>query len=193
MNRKTFGIDRALTLLLGLVLVLGGVWVLLWALDALPSGWWSPSRFRVGVPEGYSDNLWWPWAIGVLGLLLTALGTAWFVGHFRSNRVSTLSLPGDAEGGRLLLSGGALGGGLAAALVETCEGVTGASGRVLEQGRHLVLDVTATVRPEGDLREVVRSCDVVAAHALHSTGREDLTCRVRLKVASRAREAPRVH
>lgn len=193
MNRKTFGIDRALAVLLAVLLLLGGIWVLLWALDLLPSQWWAPSQLSLGVPEAYSDDPWWPWVFGLAGLLLTAVGTAWFVSHFRVNRVSTLSLPGADEGGRLLMDASALGHGVAAALQEASPGITGANGKVVELRRGLVLDVTATVRRQADLREVARACDDVTAQVLHSIGRDDLACRIRLKVAGRDRAASRVH
>lgn len=193
MNRKTFGIDRALAVLVAVLLLLGGIGVLLWALDLLPSQWGAPSRFTLGVPEVYSDDPWWPWAMGLAGLILTAVGTAWFVSHFRVNRVSTLSLAGADEGGQLLLDASALGNGVAAALEEASPGITGANGKVVEQRRNLVLDVTATVRRQADLREVARACDDVTAHLLDSIGREDLACRIRLKVAGRDRAASRVH
>lgn len=192
-NPRTYRVDRVLAFLTGLLLLLGGVWVVVWAADLLPAGWWSPPSLRLRVSDAYVDDPWWPWALINLGLVLTAVGVAWFASHFRRHRVARLSLPGDAEGGRLLLDGSALGSGAAAALVGGSQAVTGADGKLLDQGQRIVLDLHATIRPDADLAEVNRICDAVVEHAVRSSGRSDLRSRVRLTVAARSRPAPRVH
>jgi hypothetical protein len=192
-NPRTYGIDRVLAVVVGLLLLGGGVWVVAWSFGLLPAGWWSPASLTLGLDDRYADDPWWPLVLGLLGLFLTAVGLAWFVSHFRSRRVSRLSLPGDAEGGRLLVEGSALAKGAADALAARSAGVAAADGKLLEHGRHVVLDLTASVRPDADLAEVSRSCEEVLAHAVDSTGRRDLTARIRLTVARRSRPAARVH
>lgn len=192
MNRATFQLDRFLTIVLALALLLGGLWVLAWAADLLPAGWWSPSGFRLGLAESVADTEWWPWALLGGGLLLALLGLWWFGSHFRANGVGQLAIPGSAQEGRLRVDSSALASGAAAALTESSSGVASATGRVVEEGRSLVLDLTATVRTDADLREVAKACDAVSAQAAAVSGREDLTCRVRLKVAPGAKAAPRV-
>lgn len=193
MNRRMYGADRAVLTALAVILLLVGAWLLAWVLDLLPSGWWNPERISAGVPESVSEAEWWPWALLLGGLLLAALGAAWFANHFRSNKVSTLSLRGDAEGGRLLLDSGALADGAAQALVASCEGVVGAKGKIVESRRQIVLDMTASIHPDADLRDVSRACDVVAAQVLRGTGRDDMACRVRLTVAHHPAKKARVH
>ena len=191
-NRRTFAVDRVLTVLLALALILGGAWVLAWALELLPDGWWSPGGFRLGMDQAVTDTQWWPWALLGAGLVLALGGLWWFGSHFRRNDTGLMLLPGGNAEGRLLLESGALASGAAAALTAATESVSTAGGKVVEEGRRLVLDLTATVRTDADLRQVARACDSVAAQALASSGREDLTCRVRLKTSPRAGSAPRV-
>lgn len=193
MNRAAFGVDRLVALVLGLLLVVGGLWTLLWAAEWLPEGWWAPARFEYEMPSGVTDADWWPWALLGGGVVLAAIGATWFGRHFGTPSVSRLSLPGDAEGGRLMLDGGAFGSGVAAALKDGSDSVVGAKGGVIDQRRRVILDVTASIRRDADLREVVALCDRVAAQALRSSGRNDMACRIRLKVAPRAGRAPRVH
>ncbi|MCK6210712.1 hypothetical protein KZX45_09185 [Georgenia sp. EYE_87] len=192
MDRRTFAVDRAVTVVVALVLVLGGAWVFAWTLDLLPQSWWSPTAFSLGLTLSVTDAPLWPWALGVGGILLALLALVWFGSHFRSSGIGDLSLRGDARGGRLLLQSGALASAAAAALTESSPAVTGAGGKVVDEGRRLVLALTATVRPDADLREIARACDAVAAQALRSTGREDLECRIRVKVAPAGRSEPRV-
>lgn len=193
MNRKASGLDRVLTFLIGLALLVGGVWTAVWALDALPEGWRSPTELRLGVSTSIGDAAWWPWLLILGGVLLFSVGLVWFLRHFRSSTVDRLVLPSDPSGGNLILEGGALGTGLAAALEETSAGVLSARGRVVDHGGSLVVDVVAQVRRDADLRDLGRACDDVARHARAAVGRSDLACRVRLKVAPRAGRSPRVH
>jgi hypothetical protein len=193
MNGRTFGVDRLIAILLGLALLLGGAWLVAWSQGWLPQGWWSPSRFRLGLDGGIAEAEWWPWALLLGGILLFMIGLAWFLQHFRHSTVDTLSLPGDPRGGRLLVDGDALASGVASALEEGSEAITSAKGKVVDQKGTLVLDMTTSIRRDADLREVGRLCDEVAAQARRAVGRSDLACRVRVKVAPRAKRSPRVH
>ncbi|MBC7291967.1 MAG: hypothetical protein H5T83_11635 [Actinotalea sp.] len=194
MNRVTSTLDRVVVVLLGLALLLGGAWVVAWAQGWLPDGWWSPRAFLVGpVPGGWTGADWWSTALLVSGAVLTVLGLVWLVRHFRSDAIEALSLVGDPHGGNLLVEGGALASGAAAALEDGSPDVTKARGVVAERHRRLVVDLTAAIRRDADLQEVGRLCDRVADGVARVTGRSDVACRVRLTVAPRAGRAPRVH
>lgn len=194
MNRATSALDRVVVTLIGLVLLLGGAWTVAWSQGWLPAGWWSPRGFLVGpVPREWSGADWWPGALLVGGALLTVLGLVWLVRHFRSQGVEALSLVGDPHGGNLVVEGGALASGAAAALEDGGDDVTRARGSLVERHRRLVVDLTASVRRDADLVAVGRLCDRVADDVARATGRSDVACRVRLKVAPRAGRAPRVH
>lgn len=193
MNRATSGFDRFLAFVLGLALVAVGAWLVAWVLDLLPGGWWSPDQVVLGLAQSVADADWWTWVLLLGGLLLVAVGASWLVGHLRTTSVDRLSMPGEtAGGGRILLEGNALADGAAAALKERSPDITGASGRLTEERRRVVLALTATVRQEVDLAQVSEACQEVAAQAAAASGRDDLTVRVRLR-AGRGGARPRVH
>lgn len=194
MNRATSALDRVVVTVIALALLLGGAWTVAWSQGWLPTGWWSPRAFRVGpVPQDWLAADWWPVALLLAGVLLTVLGLVWLVRHFRSHGVGALSLVGDPHGGSLLLEGDALASGAATALEEGSADVTRARGSLTERQGRLVLDLTAAVRRDADLEAVARLCDQVAEDVVRTTGRSEVACRVRLKVAPRAGRAPRVH
>ncbi|EYR61851.1 hypothetical protein N866_15100 [Actinotalea ferrariae CF5-4] len=192
MNRATSALDRVVVTLIALALLLGGAWTVAWSQGWLPDGWWSPRAFLLG-PVPWLDEPWWPAALLVGGALLTVLGLVWLVRHFRSHGVQALSLVGDPHGGSLVVEGDALASGAAASLEEASDDVTRARGKVTERGGRAVVDLTASVRRDADLAAVGALCDRVADDVVRSTGRSDVACRVRLKVAPRAGRAPRVH
>ena len=193
MNRRTFALDRLLVIVLGLVLLAASVWVVVWVVDRLPAGWWSPESVSLGLSGDVTDALWWTWVLLIGGLALIGIGGAWLVAHFRGSAVDLLSMPGDAEGGRLLLAGSALATGAANALVDGSPDIVGARGELVEHRGALVVSMMATVRPEADLAEVSRVCTEVVEHAARTSGRYDLTARIRLRVAARSGPTPRVH
>ncbi|WP_225752804.1 hypothetical protein [Actinotalea sp. Marseille-Q4924] len=194
MNRATYALDRVVLTLIALVLLLGGAWVVAWSQGWLPDGWWSPRGFFVGpVPESLTGADWWPVALLVGGAVLTVLGLVWLVRHFRSHGVEALSLVGDPHGGSMIVQGAALASGAAAVLQDSGPDVTRARGSLAERHGRLVVDLTASVRRDADLEKVARLCDRVADEVVRTTGRSDVSCRVRLKVAPRAGRAPRVH
>jgi hypothetical protein len=125
------------------------------------------------------------------GVLVALIGLLWLMSHVRVDRVGALALAGGDRTGRLTMDASALASGAADALSRH-PGVSSASGRLVEEKNRVVLALTATVSPQADLRDVIRACDDVAEHVLRSTGRQDLACRIRVKVAARARSAPRV-
>ncbi len=191
MNPRTSMVDRLLLIVLALVLLLGGIWLAVWSEGGLPAGWWSPSGLTVGLAEDMTGVAWWATALLLGGLVLAVVGLVWLASHFRPNGVGVLALPGTDRSGRLTMDASALASGAAASLADS-PAVSSASGRLLEEKNRVVLALTATVPPQAELAAVVRACDDVAAHVLDSTGRQDLTCRIRVKVASRSRSAPRV-
>lgn len=191
MNPRASTVDRLLLVLVALVLLLGGLWLAVWGQRRLPTGWWSPSGLTLGLRDQVTNATWWPWALLLGGLLLVALGLYWLASHFRPNGIGQLTLPGSTRGGKLTIDASALSSGAADALAAHPD-VSSASGRLVEEKNQVVLALTTVVAPDADLRAVVSACDDVAAHVLSSTGRQDIACRVRVKVASRGRSAPRV-
>lgn len=189
MNRRTSAFDRVVVGLAGLALLTGGAWLLAWVLDLLPDRWWSPERLTLGLAASVTEATWWTWLLLVGGLLLVAVGGSWLTAHLRSPSVERLSMPGDTEGGRLLLEGRALADGAAAGLAALSPEVTGASGRLVDERGQIVLSLTATVREDVDLGEVTRACEEVAERAATTSGRQDLTVRVRLRANARDRRA----
>lgn len=192
MNRTVTGFDRVLAGLLGLALLAAGAWLVAWVLDRLPGGWPAPDRLTLGLDASVTDATWWTWLLLAGGLLLVGLGGAWLVAHLRSSAVERLSMPGDADGGRILLDGRALARGAADGLVAQSPEITDASGRLLDERGRVVLAITATVRDDVDLEEVTRACEAVAERAVATTGRRDLAVRVRLRANARDRRV-RVH
>lgn len=186
MSRATTGLDRAVTLVLGALLVAGGVLALGWYY-----AWWAwfPDNADTGSALEVIGYGWWPWALGVAAVLLFVLGLRWLVAHAPGRRVSTLRLPGSGSQGRLEVDARSA---VAAACgeLQRRHDVRSAQGVVRRDRGQLLIDVRAMLEPRSDLGSVAGALDVATAGLARTLERPDLYCRVRLDVADVQRGSP---
>ncbi|MGL5930993.1 MAG: hypothetical protein ACRCY8_18835 [Dermatophilaceae bacterium] len=187
MRRRTVALDRAVVLLTGLLLiaaaVAGFVW---WRGDLGLSG-----PLDTAVATDAAEQPWWPWAVGATGALLVVLGLRWLAAHLRSSRVGALRLPGSGPHGRLTADTGSVARAAGEVLAAT-PGVRSARGGVDRDRGRLVARLRATIEPEADLATVAAASDRVAADLRTVLQRDDIRCRVDLRVAQHGRNLPRV-
>lgn len=96
--RRLIATDRVVVLLLGLGLVAGGLVGLDWGrglvLDLQPA-------IRTGSAQDAVDAGWWPWASGVVGVLLAVLALLWLLAHARRPGPATVRLAASDSTGRV--------------------------------------------------------------------------------------------
>ena len=175
MRRAAAAIERVAVLLAGLVLLaVGGAGV------AWEQGWLPEDRDRIDASaalEGSRES-WWPWLIGLSGLLVFLLGLWWLLAHARRSTVGRLKLPGSGRAGGLVVDSSALLSAAAAVLEETV-GVTSRDGRVWHDRRELVVELRAALDPGADLDEAADAAERAAAVLRTSLGPETpARCRV---------------
>ncbi|MEJ5868401.1 hypothetical protein WDV85_11720 [Pseudokineococcus sp. 5B2Z-1] len=197
MSRRSAAGDRAVLLVLGLVLLVAGAGAAAWGLGqlgaVLPG---APENLSTAGAAGVLEASWWGAAGLAAGVVLVLLGLAWLLRHVPPRSPGALALRragGASSGGpagRDRLDGGALADALAAR-VEQAHGVRSAHGSVVEEQGRLVAEVRAVVEPWADLRAVARGSDDAAAELHRAGGRDDLRPRVRLRVARSEREPRR--
>lgn len=159
MTRRLAGLDRVLTLLAGLALVVVGVGAVAWWLGRLAvvgpvlDAGWLPELVRRG---------WWPWAFTAVAVVLALLGLRWLVAHLPRRAPGRVALDGSGEDGRLDADLG-VAAGQAAAAVAASPGVRGASARVVSDRGEVVVELTATVPAAAGLAEGVAALDAGSA------------------------------
>lgn len=189
MSRAASGVDRVVVLLVGLVLLVVGVAAIAW-----PLGWlerWVPrTTDRLDAPwlTDAAERDWWPWALGVAGLLLVVLGLRWLVAHVPSRRLGDVGLPGTAATGRLTADAGAVASAAASAVQET-PGVRIARGRALDDRARRTVELTVTVEPTADLGAVRDGVERVLADVARMLSSDAVSGRAHVRVAPRKREA----
>jgi hypothetical protein len=188
MSRGVIAFDRFASFLVGIVLVAAGAFALVWWLDLFS---WLPQALNTSAVTDTTSQVWWPWVAGLVGAVLALLGLRWLAGHLPASRVGELTLPGSGTQGKLRAAAAPVAK-AAAGVLETAPGVRSVSGRVLRERGQLLARLGATIEAEADLKTITSAADQVAADLARVLERDDLHCRVQLKVATRSRPLPRV-
>lgn len=188
MSRAVVVLDRFMTFLAGLILLVLGAAAILWWLGTFPS--W-PTRVDASVVVQDTKASWWPWAAAIAGIVLVLLGLRWLAAHLPSRGVAQVKLTGSGAQGRLSAQVRSVAD-TAAEVLQQTPGVRSARGTIQRDRGQLVARLRATVEPGADLHAVAGAADAVAADLQQVLGREDLRCRIQLRVAHRGRSQPRV-
>lgn len=118
MSRAVVGVDRAVVAVLGVLLLLAGGALALWALGRWPAGWWPGTTEEVDASglTALPEHPWWPWALGVVAVVAVALALRSLVAHAVRPRVGSLRLQPAPLPGRLRADLGAVAGAASRAL-----------------------------------------------------------------------------
>lgn len=187
MTRGLLCIDRLVTLLVGLGLVVLGLVVIDWhygevltygdALDTTPVA-------------DLMDTTWWSWVFGAAGLVLGLLGLLWLLAHLRRHGPSTLRLRSSGPSGRVetdLRS-------VATASAErlgTLAPVTGVRGTTRVYGSHTVVELRGHVDTAADAASLTEAAEACAADIAVAFPDDEVTCRVVLDAPQRSRTGRR--
>ncbi|MEZ0494649.1 hypothetical protein AB2L28_20625 [Kineococcus sp. TBRC 1896] len=182
MSRTVLGLDRLLTFLLGLVLLVGGAAAIAWW-----AGWLSQvfpgtgDRFAAGTGDAVRAG-WFAAVAAAVAVVLAVLALWWLLSHLPRRGTDDLTLAGSETSGRLRLHADAPAR-TAADLLAAQPGVRGARGRTRTDRGELVLELRATCEPTADLHEVAAAANRISAQTRQVLGRDDVHGRVVLSIA----------
>ncbi|MEO7060745.1 MAG: hypothetical protein ABI083_13580 [Lapillicoccus sp.] len=188
MSRTLIAVDRFMALVVGLALIAVGVAGALWWRGTFAS--W-PTRLDTSAAVIMTTQPWWPYAAGLLGLVVILLGLRWLVGHLPGRAISQVTLPGSTPHGRLLAQVRPVTS-AAADVLEQTPGVRSASATIQEQRGQFVARLNATIDQQADLSAVAAAADDVASDLARVLQRDDIYCQVNLSVAHRSHSVSRV-
>jgi hypothetical protein len=181
-------LDRAATLIAGLVLLGVGAAAFVWD-RGLGLNW--PDHPNADPVLTFLRSGWVPWVAGLGGAVVVLIGLAWLIAHASRRRVKTLELEpaaaatgaatADAAADAPVVDVGAIAAAAAAALARRPD-VVKCRGRALRDRRQLVVELTPTLSPQADLAAVTAAAEH-AADSVHSAlGRTDVHVRVAARV-----------
>jgi hypothetical protein len=188
MSRATIAVDRLVTFILALALLASGAGAAVWGTDRVSP--LSGSLHFAPVAEA-TTKTWWPWAAGAGGVVLVLLGLRWLLSHLPRRGIGPVKLTGTGRGGRLEADAGSAAT-AAAQVFEATPGVRSAHGTMMHERGHILARLNVTIEPHADLTQISEAADRISAQLRHVLGRDDLTCRIQLRVGGRNKPAPRV-
>ncbi len=192
-SARTDRVNRALLLLLGLILLLGGLAALLTGLGVFGAGRADQPVFARQLVDFVNRHAEWFWpVVAVVAVILGLLALRWLLIQARSDRISSLDLEVDRSHGRTRMDADALTGALVDE-IESYRGVAGASGRLLGDGLEPRLSLRVALDGRVDAGDVLRRIENEAlAHARSALSAEQMPTRLELVIPRRAAVPPAV-
>jgi hypothetical protein len=154
MTRRAVAFDRIATFLCGLCLLACAILVVAWQRGVFGSG----ATVQVVFAE-YTESPWWPWALGVTGVMLVVLGVRWAATHRWPSKASRVLL---AAGQPDLTADAASVADAAASSLQEQPGVLKARGTATVDRGTPTVTLTVTVPARRGLRAGVAAADGTA-------------------------------
>lgn len=187
MRRGTIGLDRAVGVVLGIVLVLLGLLGIAWwqgvLLRRVPRAAGVAASTAAGIRSGVGAS-WWPWVAGITGLVLAVVGIIWLLRHLAERRVHGYRLAGTGKAGTLRANTGSLLSAACAELTDT-RGIRSASGAMTDERGVLIAQLNVTADPRADLATVAAAIDRTVTALAGVLQDPHVTYRARLSVGRR--------
>ena len=185
MTRRLLAVDRVVSALVGLGLLLLGLYLLDWRFGVVGS---YADEVRTDVPADVAASAWWPWVFAVAGVLLGLLGLYWLLAHLRRPGPANRRLSGSDGTGRLEADLRSVADALATRLESTAP-VSGARGTTRSVGARTLLEIRASVERSADARELVAATEALEAEVAAAFPTDQVTCRVVIDAPRRRRLA----
>jgi hypothetical protein len=177
--RPTDLLDRAATLVVGLLLAAAGAAAVLWPTHLVRG---VPDRISAGPVVRATASTWWPWELGGAGVLLVLIGLVWLVAHVPTRKPPVLRVPGTSEPGLITVNLDGVAS-AAAATLEREPDVQSAKGKAVTDRGVATVELTVTVAHPAGLAGVIAAVTTTCAHIARAAGTSAVAARTVLQVA----------
>jgi hypothetical protein len=172
MKRTVAGLDRFVSAILGLALVVGGLLVIGWCAEIT----FVRDLFERADEEWYSsapEQDWWGWALAAAMVGGIALGGWLLVANVRPNRAGDLELTTGVAIGTATVDTGQLAGAIAATLRRAPE-VVEANGTAVDDRGGRTVRITVTAKPDVPLEHLRRLAEDARADIARAIETDEL-------------------
>ncbi|MDR3663148.1 MAG: hypothetical protein P4L86_22660 [Mycobacterium sp.] len=164
--RPTDLLDRAATLVAGIVVTAIGAAAVLWPTHLVRD---APERISTGPVVRATSSTWWPWALAGAGTLLVLIGLVWLISHVPIRKAPVLRVSGTTDPGFITVNLEGVASAAAVAL-EQESNVQAAKGRAVVDRGAPTVELTVTVAHPAGLAGVISAIDTTCAHIARATG-----------------------
>lgn len=159
-------VDRAATLVAGVVLACLGAAAALWPSHLVRA---APDHISTGPVVHATTSTWWPWELAGAGILLVVLGLVWLIAHVPVRKTQALRVRGTTDPGFITVNLDAVASAAAAALEQESV-VQSAKGKAIADRRTSLVELTVTAAHPSGVADVVSAIDTALADVARVTG-----------------------
>lgn len=175
MTPRMIRIDRALTLLVAILLVALGLlmvdWHYRWVFDTYPT------ELSTGPVREVATAGWFPWALAAAGIVLGLLGLVWLLAHLRRRGPSMLRLRASDETGRVQADLRSIAD-AAADRLQSMAALTGVTGTVATIRSRPVILLRGRIDPVASADSVTDAAEICAQDVAAAFPDQAITCRI---------------
>lgn len=171
-------VDRAATLVAGVVVACVGAAAALWPTHVVHA---APEQISTGPVERVTSSTWWPWELAGAGALLLILGLVWLIAHVPVRKAQVLRVPGTSEPGFITVNLDGVAAAAAAALAQDSN-VQSAKGKAIADRGSSTVELTVTTAQPAGLADVISAIDTTLADIARVTGGTSKTVAARAVV-----------
>lgn len=164
--RPTDLLDRAATLVAGIVVTTIGAAAVLW-----PTHWVraAPERISTGPVVRATSSTWWAWGLAGAGTVLVLIALVWLISHVPIRKAPVLRVAGTTDPGFITVNLDGVASAAAAAL-ERESNVQSVKGKTVVDRRASTVELTVTVAHPAGLHRVISAIDGTCADIARAIG-----------------------
>jgi hypothetical protein len=159
-------VDRAATLVAGVVVACVGAAAALWPTHLVHA---APDQISTGPVARATSSTWWPWELAGAGALLVILGLVWLIAHVPVRKAQVLRVPGGSAPGFITVNLDGVAAAAAAALARESN-VQSAKGKAIADRGTATVELTVTTAQAAGLSDVISAIDTTLADIARVTG-----------------------
>jgi hypothetical protein len=178
MTRMATALDRVVSLIVGVVLVVVGIGALSWhtgLIHGLPQVITAPALVDA------VDTPWWRWAVAGAGLVCVAVALRWLVAHRPMSKATPIRLHEAGDVGTITIDPAAV----ATAAADTLQrhpAVRTVKGKAIADRGTRTIELAVTAAHPDELGAVITAIDDACEHIAHAAGDAPLSVRAILHI-----------
>lgn len=167
-------LDRVVALVAGLVLVGAGLAGLDWRFHVIGG---EPARMHASAALALTATGWWPWAVGIGGIVLALFALWWLLAHLGGDTVRTLRSTRSGPAGRVEVDLASVARVAAASFCGEA-GLSQPRAAARRVRRGYLVEMGGAVTVHTDPAEVRRAADAMAGQVAEAFPDDEVSCRM---------------
>ncbi|MGY0386217.1 hypothetical protein ACWZJV_04540 [Nocardioides sp. WG-D5] len=190
MTPRVIRFDRAMTLLVAVLVIALGLLIVDWHYQWVLRSY--PAELSTRPASDIVTSDWFPWAFAAVGILLGLIGLVWLLSHLGRRGPSTLRLDASDQTGRVQADLRSIAD-AAATRLDSLAPLTGVTGTVVTIRSRPVILLRGRIDPAAAVEPVADAAEICARDVAAAFPDDSITCRVLVDPPRRGRGRQQSH